>query len=136
MADLFADIENAVLRDERKQKTLVLVCGSPIEKSFVETLVSFCEDGERLRTQVACGPYAIDVTVELDGVKLAVELDGHEWHERTKEQAAKDKARDRFLVRKGYRVLRFTGSEIHKDVGRCAIEVLNILHELLNPEDV
>ena len=46
---------------------------------------------------------------------IAVECDGHEFHEKTKQQAARDKARDRD---------RFTGSEIWKDPGACADEVL------------
>lgn len=44
---------------------------------------------------------------------LAVECDGHEWHERTKEQAKKDRSRDRSRLRNGVASVRFTGSEIH-----------------------
>lgn len=56
-------------------------------------------------------------------VKIAVECDGHDFHERTKEQAAHDKQRDRFLQRAGFKVLRFTGSEIWQHADRCAAEV-------------
>lgn len=54
----------------------------------------------------------------LDGelpVAIAVELDGHAFHERTKEQAARDKKRDRALLSKGWTVVRYTGSEVVKD---------------------
>lgn len=44
--------------------------------------------------------------------KVAVELDGHEFHERTKEQARRDKQKDRTLQRLGYTVFRFTGAEV------------------------
>ena len=47
---------------------------------------------------------------------LVVEMDGHEFHERTKAQAQRDKERDRNLTRAGYKVMRFTGSEIYQSV--------------------
>jgi very-short-patch-repair endonuclease len=55
--------------------------------------------------------------------KLVVECDGHEFHERTKEQAAADKSRDRVLVMQGYDVFRFTGSELWNDAWGCANQV-------------
>ena len=58
---------------------------------------------------------------------IIVECDGHDYHERTKEQAAHDKSRDRFLVAEGYRVMRFTGYEIYRDPLKCAREVYLLL---------
>lgn len=55
--------------------------------------------------------------------RLVVECDGHEFHERTKEQAAKDKSRDRALNGLGYDVFRFTGSELWRDPFGCAEQV-------------
>lgn len=60
-------------------------------------------------------------------VHVAVECDGHEFHEKTKEQAARDKARDRELSAHGITVLRFTGSEIWKDAASCAREAIDLL---------
>lgn len=57
------------------------------------------------------------------GPKVVVECDGHDFHERTKEQAAKDKERDRLLHTAGYIVMRFTGSEIWKDPQECVDQV-------------
>lgn len=54
---------------------------------------------------------------------IVVECDGHDFHERTKEQAAKDKSRDRRLAELGYVVLRFTGSEIYRNPLACAAQV-------------
>lgn len=56
-------------------------------------------------------------------VKIAVECDGHKFHEKTKEQAQRDKARDRSLQTAGFKVLRFTGSEIYRRPVDCAREV-------------
>lgn len=55
---------------------------------------------------------------------LVVECDGHDFHERTKEQAAKDRARDRHLLLEGYEVFRFTGSELWRDPWGCAGQVI------------
>lgn len=59
--------------------------------------------------------------------KIIVELDGHDFHEKTKAQAAKDKSRDRKLQSIGYKVIRFTGSEIWHDPFKCVSETLEIL---------
>ncbi|WP_426418222.1 DUF559 domain-containing protein [Bradyrhizobium genosp. A] len=56
--------------------------------------------------------------------KLIIECDWHDFHERTKEQAARDRARDRAAVGAGYRILRFTGSEIYRDPMGCIREAL------------
>ena len=55
---------------------------------------------------------------------LIVECDGHDFHERTKAQARKDRSRDRAVQHRGkYQVFRFTGSEIWADPWGCAGEV-------------
>jgi very-short-patch-repair endonuclease len=61
---------------------------------------------------------------------IVVECDGHEFHEKTKEQSARDKARDRAIQSKGMNVLRFTGSEIWNDAGKCAREVADFIKSL------
>jgi hypothetical protein len=57
--------------------------------------------------------------------EILVECDGHDFHERTKEQARKDKKRDRELQKLGYKVFHFTGSEIFKNSVDCAFEVFD-----------
>jgi very-short-patch-repair endonuclease len=56
-----------------------------------------------------------------------IECDGHDYHERTKEQAKKDKAKDRDLQKEGYIVLRFTGSEIYENPYLCAREISGVI---------
>lgn len=58
---------------------------------------------------------------------VLIECDGHDFHEKTKEQARRDKSRDRALQSAGYHVLHFTGSEIWRDPKRCAHEVIDFL---------
>ena len=60
-------------------------------------------------------------------VRLVIECDGHDYHEKTKEQAQKDKSRDRFLLNEGYYVMRFTGSEIYKSPKKCVNEIMEFV---------
>lgn len=58
---------------------------------------------------------------------IIVECDGHQWHERTKEQARRDKERDRVLNEHVAKVIRFTGSEIHAAPLTCFQQAMNVL---------
>jgi hypothetical protein len=51
---------------------------------------------------------------------FVIEADGHDYHERTKEQAARDKERDRNLQIAGYKVFHFTGSEIYRGADKAS----------------
>lgn len=53
-----------------------------------------------------------------------IECDGHDFHERTKEQAARDRSRDRECQENGIPIIRFTGSEIWADPVDCAEQVM------------
>jgi very-short-patch-repair endonuclease len=58
-------------------------------------------------------------------LKFIIECDGHDFHEKTKQQVAYDKKRDRDLQALGFRVLRFSGSEIYKDPKACVLALVN-----------
>lgn len=66
---------------------------------------------------------------DYDELLLAIECDGHDFHDRTKEQARRDRARDRDLARGGWITQRFTGSEIFADADGCADEIYHLLME-------
>lgn len=82
-----------------------------------------------LAPQYPCGNYSIDIAVLArpwrggQPLKIAVECDGHDFHEKTHEQAAHDKRRDRELQKSGFLVFRFTGAEITKNAKKVANEV-------------
>jgi len=89
-------------------------------------------DGVYLWPQIAIGPYRVDFVVGVNVLDrptsyAIVECDGHDYHERTKEQAQRDKARDRYLTGKGFRILRYTGSEIYRDPEAIWNEIISIL---------
>ena len=76
--------------------------------------------------------FLITITMPDEAVlRLAVECDGHDYHERTKEQAARDKSRDRALTEIGIRVLRFTGSEVWRDPRGCANQVGKVMDSMI-----
>jgi very-short-patch-repair endonuclease len=58
-----------------------------------------------------------------------IEIDGHEFHEKTKDQAKRDRERERLLTRKGNIVIRFTGSEVYIDPVKCVKELIQIISE-------
>lgn len=64
-------------------------------------------------------------------INLIIECDGHDFHEKTKQQAQRDKERDRNLQLAGYRVIHFTGSEIFKDPRKCSKQVTEFLEALI-----
>lgn len=62
---------------------------------------------------------------------IAIELDGHDFHERTKEQVIERNQRDRALHDAGWRVFHFSGSELVKDPERCVREVWDVAEDAL-----
>jgi very-short-patch-repair endonuclease len=77
--------------------------------------------------------YRVDFAIVggcLNEWEVAVECDGHNFHERTADQAKHDRRRDRYLQAKGWRVMRFTGSEIVRDVRGCVDELVELLNAL------
>ena len=83
-----------------------------------------------LHAQVEIGRYRVDLMLmpnDSKTPKIVIECDGHDFHERTKEQATRDRSRDRELTRDGYVVIRFTGAEIWKNVSDCAEQAMDLL---------
>ena len=87
--------------------------------------------GVHVIPQAKIGKYRVDFLIECtDGQqpnRVIVELDGHAFHDKDKAQRAYEKGRDRFLVKEGYRVLHYTGSEVFADPYKVAHEALSLL---------
>lgn len=103
---------------------------SPIEALFMVGLASHTVRHDRIEIvpQAPVGRYRVDVRIghlNDDGGHLHVELDGHDYHERTKEQAEKDRSRDRWFSMHGLRVIRFTGREVWRDPSGCATAAMD-----------
>ena len=101
---------------------------TPIERIAFYALVGAREIFKcQVKVQWPIGKYRADFLVYSDsgkGDKIVIECDGHDFHEKTKEQAQRDKKRDRDMQIAGYKVYRFTGSEIHRTRGQCVVDCL------------
>ncbi len=72
--------------------------------------------------------YRIDFCLRTkDGQVVFIECDGHDFHERTKEQAERDRSRDRAIQAAGIPILRFTGREIWRDAADVFGEIMSFL---------
>lgn len=71
--------------------------------------------------------YRLDVALFVWGSEVpvvAIELDGHTYHERTPQQVADRNARDRALQTAGWTVLHFSYHELTSRGLECAVEAL------------
>ncbi len=59
--------------------------------------------------------------------KLAIECDGHDFHEKTKEQVIRDNERTLDLKMAGYDLLRFSGSQIYNEPFKCAAKTMKYI---------
>jgi len=119
-------------------------CESPIEAILYQALgivnrLSYPRLVLSVHTQHKIGNFRVDFLINAReehefrnekksfAASVIVECDGHDFHEKTKEQALRDKSRDRALQQFGHKVFHFTGSEIWNDPFTCAIEILEFL---------
>jgi len=108
---------------------------SPIEKLFLMEWMFqdidhvhgvLLEPHKELKTPD--GVFEIDFVVSAQpDLMLAIEIDGHDFHEKTRAQVSRDKARERFIVRAGYTILRFSGSEVYGNPRKCVSEILDVI---------
>jgi hypothetical protein len=83
-------------------------------------LLSSCPNGQSIRLVFVPG---------LDHRRpvVVVECDGHQFHERTPEQASKDRRRVRILQRLGIGVLPFTGTDVVRSSEDLAEEIVEFI---------
>jgi very-short-patch-repair endonuclease len=117
-----------------------MLTGHPLVKTHEDLRRLSLEIGQYtpvVAKQVHVGSYRVDFCIASPSLEhfdtlahlLAVECDGHDFHERTKQQASRDKSRDRELMEHGVSVVRFTGSEIWRDALGCAEQALRLANK-------
>ena len=103
---------------------------SPIEAKLMQALRGWithnCVSGLVLRTQAKIGPYRADLLIEdRRGEamrRLVIECDGLAFHSGDR-AVERDRRRDRWFAANHIFVMRFSGSEIHRDARGCAAQV-------------
>lgn len=119
-------------------------CESPIEKIMYLALMIYWQInvtngiGIQIIAQEEIGKYRVDFHITAYALvgfekrkelskELIIECDGHDFHEKTKEQVSKNNNRDYELKKQGYEVLHFSGSEIFNKPMLCAGKVFNYI---------
>jgi RecQ family ATP-dependent DNA helicase len=116
-------------------------CDSPAEEAFVRTVIAPALGARGLRALRAQeafplpegGVGRIDFVLSLGGVRVALEVDGIEYHEGLGPDGRRpERERDRqnALVAAGYILLRYTGREILQDPSGTAERLLRDLESL------
>jgi very-short-patch-repair endonuclease len=86
-----------------------------------------CRDRTSISTENRRIDYALFVKIFAnEEIKIAVECDGHDFHEKTPHQAARDSAKNGDLQIAGWRLLRFTGRQIRQNPKYCATRVAEL----------
>lgn len=103
-------------------------CESPLEIAFFDEAWAT----QQLQTfdvnvPVLGGKYRIDFA-DVDRM-IAIELDGHSFHS-DKEAFENDRVRERELEEAGWRVLRFAGTEIYRDVSKCVSDAVSWIEKI------
>ena len=97
-------------------------CESPMERKLFNGLRS---RDYFVTTQYNVGRYRLDMAIL--NLKIAIEADGKAYHSSPK-QKAHDRKRDKYLRSQGWKVLRFSGSQIHNNLNN----VLNRIDKEVN----
>jgi very-short-patch-repair endonuclease len=85
---------------------------TPHERTLWRALKELPMSGTHFRRQAPIGPYVVDFFCP--AAHLIIELDG--GHHNEDETARKDQARQLWLEREGYRVIRFWNSDINSNL--------------------
>lgn len=101
-----------------------------IEQTFYDAYMAL-KYADEIQSQAVIGIYKVDFLVS---DKYVVEIDGHEFH-KTKEQRETDYKRERYLIKRGYIPIRFTGTEVFLEADKCVQEVNDITAICCNKED-
>lgn len=98
---------------------------SPIEQILAGSVYGWLDHHgavAEVLLQAPVGPYRADMLIQVGDRQLVVECDGAAYHG-SPEQVERDKRRDRYCAARGIHVMRFSGSEIHRDPRGCAAEI-------------
>ena len=154
----FFALESTIGADELLEKIVMCnpiigieECKSPIEKIFylafgivclfrteelpelANCIYPYCQYEIESDKHRYFSDFAICVETEDDILGLLlVECDGHEFHQKTKQQVEKDNIRQYELKMAGYDILRFSGSQIYNEPFKCANDVFDYAMLKLN----
>ena len=85
--------------------------------------------GVNVLPQHPVGRFLVDLAIDTDRAKLAIEIDGREGHEdEYGRRSIGDLARELAIEELGWRVVRFQAREVEADADECAANVLSMMN--------
>lgn len=120
-------------------------CKSPIEKIFLVAfqIVSIARKNElqegdegimifpqfeiESKNKTFYADFIVGIERSKNPIEIVVECDGHEFHQKNKQQVERDNEREYEIKKAGYEVLRFSGSQIYNNPFKCANDVFDYL---------
>lgn len=124
-------------------------CESPLEQLFaltmdnfgLTTMVKFNPEIDVLTIEnqyevvISGNTYRLDFYIPVEYrknntiklKKFAIEIDGHEFHQKTKKQVERDNERTRNLQLEGYEVIRFSGTEIYHKPHQAVSTLISLI---------
>lgn len=111
--------------DHNRFERLARRLESPVEEIFWSCGYFDLSKYGQITPQVNAYGYRVDFAYFVNGQKIAIEIDGFDFHS-SKTQMTRDYQRQRQLEANGWRVIRFTGSEIYNDAQACVAEVVRL----------
>jgi len=106
----------------RDHDDLISMSESPFETEVMKFLLA---EGFKVIPQFKVGAYRIDMVIQYDDKKVALECDGERFH--TSDNLNDDLARQAILERLGWRFIRIRGSEYYRQPEKTMNNVLNSL---------
>lgn len=151
---MFASMNRLAMLDDNSLKTYwyiimgdYLDCESPIEKILYVAMdfVYILREKEfenwnfmvfpQAEVEHKSKTYRVDFMVSMEKYEdkiqdviqkdIVVECDGHEFHQKTKEQVKHDNEREMQIKLAGYDVLRFSGTQIYENPMKCANDIID-----------
>lgn len=98
------------------------LCESPVELAFLRSMRIHSALWQfKPNVKVMGGKYRIDFA-DVERM-VGIEIDGHAYHS-DKESFARDRVRQRELEIEGWRLVRYSGQEVHRDADACVNDLL------------
>lgn len=104
---------------------------TPLEQRLWHLLRAKRFEGAKFRRQVVIGNYIVDFACRIPRM-VVIEVDGDSHGQ----QHAYDERRTAFLESKGYKVLRFTNSDVGTNLDGVLMTIAEALSSPLSPEGV
>jgi very-short-patch-repair endonuclease len=109
--------------------------GLKVESPIEEKLYVALKDiglGKYFETQFHIGAYRVDFAIP--SAKLVIEADGRQYHFTEKFQIERDQKRDKYLARRGWRILHLDGLMISRRIDDCLEKIKKLVkpYGLLN----